>query len=128
MTASPRETWGMFCHCVASWDLFGHGGLMIERREVPDAIGMVSINGGPLFVEKELGWFLYEGYEGHGFATEAAGALKDWASAELGLATLVSYFDPANARSLAVAGRLGGKQDLEAEVSDPGDVVFRYTP
>ncbi|ODT78113.1 MAG: GNAT family N-acetyltransferase [Pelagibacterium sp. SCN 64-44] len=122
----PRETWGMFCHCVASWDLFGHGALMIERRELPGAIGMVSINDGPLFVEKELGWFLYDGYEGHGFATEAAAALKDWAFTELRVATLVSYFDPQNVKSLAVARRLGGVQDFEAEVSDPGDLVFRY--
>jgi hypothetical protein len=38
----------------------------------------------------------------------------------------VSYFDPANHRSIAVAVRLGGARDDAAARQDPEDVVFRY--
>lgn len=69
--------WGQFCHDLASWQLFGHGALMIERGDNGACIGQVGINHGPLFPEKELGWLLYDGHEGQGFATEAAGALRD---------------------------------------------------
>ena len=80
----------------------------------------------PALPERELGWLLYEGFEGQGFATEAGAALRDWAFNTLGLPTLVSYFDPENYASMAVSARLGGIRDDAAPVQDKGDVVFRY--
>ncbi|SMQ65030.1 Protein N-acetyltransferase, RimJ/RimL family [Devosia lucknowensis] len=120
--------WGMFSSDVAMWTLYGHGALMIEARETGHCIGQVGINHGPMFPEKELGWMLYDGFEGRGYATEAGGALKDWAFGTLKLDTLVSYFDPENAKSMAVSARLGGMRDDRATPQDPGDVVFRYFP
>jgi RimJ/RimL family protein N-acetyltransferase len=120
--------WGMFCHDIAGWSIFGHGALMIERASDGRCIGEVNINHGPLFPEKELGWMLYEGHEGHGYATEAAAAYRDWAFAELGLATLVSYCHPDNRRSIAVAERLGATRDDNAPREDPEDVVMRHLP
>jgi RimJ/RimL family protein N-acetyltransferase len=119
--------WGMFCHDIARWDLFGHGGLMVVLHDGVCA-GEVSINHGPLFPEKELGWMLYDGFEGKGYATEAAMALRDGAFAELELPSLVSYFHPANARSIAVAERLGAVRDDDAPREDPEDVVYRHLP
>ncbi|CEJ14632.1 hypothetical protein BN1110_04966 [bacterium YEK0313] len=121
-----RASWGIFCHDVALWPLFGHGALMVDMKATGACIGQVGINAGPLFPEKELGWLLYDGHEGHGYVTEAARALKDWAYGTLGLATLVSYVDPANARSCAVAERLGAMLDPEAPRQDPDDLVFRH--
>jgi RimJ/RimL family protein N-acetyltransferase len=118
--------WGMFCHEIACWELFGHGGLIIERQADGAAMGVVEINHGPLFPEKELGWMLYEGFEGQGYVTEAAAALRDWAFGTLNLPTLVSYFHPDNARSVAVAKRLGAVLDTEAPRQDPEDLVFRH--
>ena len=120
--------WGMFANDAAQWLLFGHGCLMIERRSDGLVLGQVGINHGPLFPEKELGWLLYEGLEGHGYAFEAAAAMRDWAFSHLGLATLVSYCDPENARSIALAQKLGATLDREARGQDPEDLVFRYLP
>lgn len=120
--------WGMFCHDIASWALFGHGGLMIERLSDGTCIGEVSINHGPLFPEKELGWMLYDGFEGQGYATEAAAGLRGWAFGTLKLATLVSYVDPNNTASAAVAARLGAVLDPDAPRQDPEDLVFRHRP
>jgi RimJ/RimL family protein N-acetyltransferase len=121
-----RSAWGMFCHDIACWELFGHGALMLERTADGVCVGQVGINHGPLFPEKELGWLLYEGFEGRGYATEGAAALRDWAFGTLGLATLVSYCDPANAASIAVAERLGAVRDADAQLQDADDLAFRY--
>ncbi|WMJ68242.1 GNAT family N-acetyltransferase [Stenotrophomonas sp. 24(2023)] len=118
--------WGQFCHDLAGWALFGHGALMIERRSDGCCLGQVGINHGPLFPEKELGWLLYDGHEGHGYASEAAIALRDWAFRAGGLQTLVSYMAPDNLASQAVARRLGGVLDPQAARSDPQDLAFRY--
>ncbi|MCR6672125.1 GNAT family N-acetyltransferase [Devosia ginsengisoli] len=139
LMASPRSihmggpfdtfaAWGLFCHDVALWHLFGHGALMIDLTETGQCVGQVGINHGPLFPEKELGWLLYDGHEGQGYAIEAAQALRDWAFASGGLTTLVSYCDAGNVRSIAVAERLGAVRDPAAPKQDPEDVVFRHQP
>lgn len=124
----PRFAWGIFCHDIACWALYGHGGLMIDLAATGECVGQVGINHGPLFPEKELGWLLYDGFEGQGYVTEAATALRDWAFAELKLKSLVSYFDPANVRSIAVAERLGAVRDDSAPRQDADDVVYRHWP
>ena len=121
-----RAAWGIFCHGVALWRFFGHGALMIDLRSTRQCLGLVEINHGPRFPEKELGWQLYEGFEGHGYATEAARALRDWAFGTLGLPTLVSYIGPGNSRSVAVAERLGASLDPAAPTQDEGDLVYRH--
>jgi RimJ/RimL family protein N-acetyltransferase len=123
---SGWAAWGMFCHEIALWELYGHGGLSIERKVDAAWLGVIEINDGPLFPEKELGWMLAADAEGHGYATEAGRALRDWAFGTLGLKTLVSYFHPENSRSMAVAMRLGGVLDDAAPRQDAEDIVFRY--
>ncbi len=125
-----KGAWGMFCHDLVGWDLFGMGSLMIDRRDTGETAGQVQINNGPLFPETELGWLLYAGHEGRGFATEAAATLRDWAFRERGLPTLVSYVDPANRASARVAERLGGVPDPDAPrmAGEEDDIVFRYAP
>ncbi|NUB44799.1 GNAT family N-acetyltransferase [Fertoebacter nigrum] len=137
--ASPRSahmggpydtfgTWALFCHDAGQWALFGHGGLMIDLTATGETVGSVCLSHGPLFPEPELGWFLYDGHEGKGYATEAATALRDWAFATLGLTTMVSYVDPPNRASAAVAKRLGASLDPDAprQPGDEGDLVFRH--
>lgn len=121
-----RAAWGWFCHDVALWRLFGHGALMVDLTASGACVGQVGINHGPLFPEKELGWQVYAGYEGQGYATEAAAALRDWAFGVLGLPSLVSYIDPGNIRSAAVAERLGAVLDPTAPRQDPDDLVYRH--
>lgn len=118
--------WGWFCHDCALWGLFGHGALMIDRCDTGQTIGQTGINAGPLFPETELGWMLYPDHEGMGFATEAAAALRAWAFDTLPVDSLVSYIDPANSHSAAVAARLGAKIDAGAPRRDPADQVWRH--
>ncbi|OJX99642.1 MAG: GNAT family N-acetyltransferase [Rhizobiales bacterium 62-17] len=121
-----KLAWGMFCSDHALWDFHGCGALMIDERDNGACIGQVGINAGPLFPEWELGWLLYSGAEGKGYAFEAARALRDWACEERRLNTLVSYVDPQNERSRRLAERLGGTLDEQAPRLDAIDLVYRY--
>lgn len=125
---TPIGAWRAFCQDIALWQMFGHGALMMDLRESGQCIGQVGINHGPLFPEKELGWLVYEGFEGKGYVTEAATALRDWAFDELKLPWLVSYIDPENLASIAVAERLGGVLDPDAPREDATDLVYRHWP
>jgi len=66
------------------------------------------------------------GHEGRGYATQAARALRDWATAAGGMRALVSYIHPENGRSVAVAERLGATRDDTAPRQDPDDLVYRH--
>jgi len=120
--------WAFFTNDLASWPLFGVGGLMIERGG--DVVGQVAISKPPQFAELEIGWIIYEAHEGHGYAAEAAFALRDWAYANAGLTTLVSYVDRENSASIRIAEKLGAAPDPEAalprgETADE-TIVFRH--
>ena len=118
--------WGMFCNDVAQWQLFGHGALMMECRETGACFGQVGILHGPLFPERELGWFVYKQAEGKNYAFEAASALRDWAFNVRKFETLVSYIGSANDRSRKLAERLGARIDVAASRPDPTDLVYRH--
>lgn len=123
---TKQLAWGYFCHDLAQWVLFGHGALMFEARETGLCLGQVGINAGPLFPERELGWFVYPQAEGYGFAFEAAFILLDWALNVQKFDSLVSYVDEGNWRSRKLAERLGGELDKNASRPDPTDLVYRY--
>ena len=107
------KAWDWFCNDVAQWQLLNMGGLIVTLNDQP--IGQVALCHGPIFPEPQLGWFLFSAaHEGQGYATEAAAALLQWALGPRGLTTLVSYVDPANAASAALARRLGGQPDPKA--------------
>lgn len=55
----------------------------------------------------EVGWALAPWAWGRGFATEAAASWRDWAFDVLRAEELVSFIHPDNARSVAVAERIG---------------------
>ena len=118
--------WGMFCHDVAQWALFGLGALMFEDKQTGVTLGQVGINTGPLFPETELGWYVYPEAEGKGHAFEAAAAFRDWARDIRKLPTIVSYIDADNIRSRRLAERLGAKLDPDARRPNPDDLVYRH--
>jgi RimJ/RimL family protein N-acetyltransferase len=108
------EAWAWFTADVAHWPLFGYGSLVVDLTETGATLGHVGLGRGIDFPETELGWLLFEGHEGRGYATEAARALRDWGLAHAGLTSLVSYIDPDNLPSRRLAERLGAVVDPDA--------------
>ena len=124
------EAFREFAASAGSWLLHGHGCWTVADPTTDEALGFVCLNMEPSDHETELGFFLREGAEGRGLAFEAAIAARDWAWAQ-GLPSLVSYIDPANARSAALAERLGARRDPAAEAEfagtpDEGVAVYRH--
>lgn len=59
----------------------------------------------------EMAWIYNSAYHGHGYATEAARAVMAFAFQELQIACLYALIDRFNAKSIAVANRLGMRYD-----------------
>jgi RimJ/RimL family protein N-acetyltransferase len=82
----------------------GQAGLMIfdTRGWTPSTWAQAGSHAQP-----ELGWALIRAHWGHGYATEAAAAIRDWARESQSISGLVSLISPDNVRSQRVAERLG---------------------
>ncbi len=122
----PTTAWLWFASDIVQWRFFGHGGLAVVDNRSGTCVGQVVLNRLPGFPERELGWMVYEEYEGNGYMTEAATRLKSFAFETLGWSTLVSYISRDNIRSIALAERIGGCIDPEADGPEPYDLVYRY--
>ena len=115
------------------WEANGFGQYAVERREDSAFLGRLGLlvwdrrgwrrstlpEAGDAG-EVELGWALVRDHWGHGYATEAAAAVRDAAWADLGLDRLVSLIHPDNARSVRVAERLGARFEQDVESADVG--------
>lgn len=125
---SREDAWGEFALMTAGWLLHGHGGFTVEDASTGAIYGFVVLGLEPGDQEVELGFALTAAGEGKGIAYEAALAIRDWAAKVLGLTGLVSYIDPDNTRSIALATRLKAIRDPDAEarLDDEGTCVFRH--
>ena len=123
----PRpRTWNGFAADVGSWELFGFGYWAIEETATGACVGQVGLSHPPHFPEREIGWIVYPEFQRRGFATEAALAARAYAYGIAGWTTAVSYIDRDNARSIALALRIGCTEDRGAARLDPEDLVFRH--
>lgn len=109
-----EQAWVEFCGYTSGWMLHGHGLWAVDRKDGPLA-GFVLLGLEWDDAEPELGWMILPEHRGHGYATEAAAAARDFGRGLL--PDLVSYVDPANTASSRVAQRLGARRDPGAEAA-----------
>lgn len=110
--AMPHEAWRGFAGILGHHLLRGFGPFVLESREDGQALGLC----GPWWPdgqkEREIKWSIWPAaFEGRGLAFEAARAALAFAFGALGWATAVSYIAFDNARSAALARRLGAVED-----------------
>ncbi|WP_410217784.1 GNAT family N-acetyltransferase [Paracoccus sp. (in: a-proteobacteria)] len=125
----PGHSWRAFGHVIGHWAMRGFGMFVFTLKGDDTPLGM----SGPWFPEgwpeRELGWTVWSAAaEGRGLVHEATQAARDHAFTTLGWTTAVSYIDPDNTRSVALAERLGARRDrLAAQPAwDKPCLVFRH--
>lgn len=122
------RAWNAFAAHLGHWEIRGFGLWSVCLKGTDDCLGMVGPYYPGHWPEHELGWILFGEAEGKGIATEAARAARVHAYGTLGWTTAVSYIHPDNARSIAVAQRLGAVLDPEATQPKPEKpcLIFRH--
>jgi RimJ/RimL family protein N-acetyltransferase len=74
----------------------------------------------------ELGWAIARKHWGHGYAFEAAQALRTWAYDDAGIEHLISLIDPTNHRSMRVAEKLAAIPGETVAIDGSPIVVWRH--
>jgi len=103
--------WRQLATEIGHWALRGYGRWIAEETATGQAVGMIGLWNPQGWPEPEIGWDLFEEFEGKGFATEAARAARAHAYGTLGWTTAISLVVPDNTASAAVAARLGAEKD-----------------
>jgi RimJ/RimL family protein N-acetyltransferase len=111
-----QETWRAVAGWIGHWTMRDYGQWAIEERASGRFIGRAGIINPVDWPGPEVGYLLGRDWWGHGYATEAAQAAMDWGFREIGFEELISLIDPANAASIAVAGRLGESRRGETDL------------
>ena len=107
---------------ATEWQEHGHRMLAIEERVSGRFLGRVTLHDWTHLGETEIGWALRGDARGQGFATEAGRAFASWGFRTLAVPYLTAMIRPDNARSIAVAARLG-MTELRTDVLSGTPVV-----
>jgi RimJ/RimL family protein N-acetyltransferase len=118
------QAWRGFLTVMGHWALRGYGFFTVLHGETP--VGRVGLVNHIVWDEPEIGWHLFDGFEGKGYCTEAARAVLEWAHVEKGLGPLISYIHPDNAPSRRVAQRLGAVHERDGELLGIRVQVWRH--
>lgn len=105
------QAWRGMAMMVGHWELRGYGMWWLEEKKSGKCIGRAGLWNPEGWPAPELGWVIYDGFEGKSLAYEAAVAARDYAFQDLSWTTLISLIEPDNARSVALAKRLGARLD-----------------
>lgn len=121
----PRvDAWRMISSNLGHWALRGYGMWVITADKQPVGLcGFIFREG---WDEPELGWQVWGGHEGRGLAYQAALAARAHGVRTFGLNGVISYIDPANARSIRLAERLGATFERETVFFDKPCHVYRH--
>jgi ribosomal-protein-alanine N-acetyltransferase len=96
-------------------DRYGYGLFSVIFRANGELVGdcgleHTEVEGSP---EVEIGYDFRSAYWGRGLATEAAGAVRDYAFDQLGLRRVISLIRPDNLASIRVAEKIGMAKEKE---------------
>jgi len=105
--ATEEQSWRMLATELGHWPLRGYGRWAVEETATGKLAGIIGLWFPKGWPEPELGWDLMNGFEGKGYATEAALAAREYAYDTLGWSTTISLVAPANDGSRGVAKRMG---------------------
>lgn len=105
------EAFHMFCGLVGHWHLRGFGRWLVADKATDEPLGIVGLYHPEDWPEPEIGWSVFDAAEGKGVAFEAAEASRRYAYEVLGWTTVASLIKPDNARSAALARRMGAVID-----------------
>lgn len=121
-----NNAWRWFASLIGHWALHGFGFWMVDTHD-GDPVGFVGLWAPEGWPEPELGWVMFEGAEGKGYAREAAIEARRYAYDVLEFDTLSSNIFPGNTRSIALAERLGAWHERTYEnVTHGTELVYRH--
>lgn len=121
-----RRAWEVFSQDAGQWMLRGYGMWILEDKASGKVVGTVGFYEPISYEEAELGWILLEEFEGKGLASEAAQAALEFGAAHFGITAPCSFISAPNARSIALAEKLGATREDTRHSENGAYYMYRH--
>ena len=118
------EVWRRMATGLGHWQLRGFGPFALEHRESGAYVGACSLWFPQGWQDIEIGYHIAPQFRRQGFAAEAVRRIREHGYKDRGFGKLVSYIQPSNLASQAVARSVGAITDGEFEMSGKLHIVF----
>ncbi|MEM7546346.1 MAG: GNAT family N-acetyltransferase [Pseudomonadota bacterium] len=105
------EAWRQFAAEIGHWYLSGFGFWAVEEKASGAYCGQVGLWYPEGWAQAEIGWMMVDGFEGKGYAFEAAIRARRYAYETLGWTVAASCISEGNDRSIRLAERMGATFD-----------------
>ena len=115
-TSTREDAWRNMAAMLGHEQLRGFSNNAVVDKATGRFLGRCGLWNPEGWPGTEVGWALASEAWGNGYATEAAAAWRDWAFAELPIDELISVIHVDNARSKAVARRIGHRYMHDLDV------------
>ena len=119
-------SWSDYMANIGHWSLYGYGLWSIRIKDNKRFIGRVGIIKPIMFKEADFAWQLFNGYEGNGYAFEAAESIKNYTIKNLNLPSLASHILSGNNKSILLAEKLGFKYKKEVLVKKKKYFIYYH--
>ena len=118
--------WRHMALFLGEWALHGYGTWAVERRKDRRLIGRAGFLHPEGWPGCELAWTLARHAWGQGLGFEASRAALAYGRDHLGLGEVISLIRKDNLRSIALAERLGARQDGSTDLMGSHALLYRH--
>lgn len=125
-TLDRAATWRAMASAVGHWALRGYGQWVLTLKDSGEAIGRSGLYDPEGWPGLEVGYVIAPEQQGHGYATEAAGAALRYAHEVVRAQRVISLIRHGNVRSQRVAEKLGGVREEDTAMLGTPVMVYAY--
>lgn len=125
---TAKDAWGGFIAGIGHWNWHGHGFFIVCDSETQTPRGRVGILHHVDWPAPELAWHMFDNGEGHGYAFEAAIAIRQWYAEAHSTKPLISLIVPENTRSTALAKRLQATPGDTHQMGEETPIIWTHLP
>ena len=107
---SREQAWRPIALVPGHWAVSGYGQWVVEERASGLPVGRLGPWHPAGWPDFEIGWSIFPGHQGKGYATEGSAAAFVWVHETLGRDHVIHLIDPENGASERVARALGAEK------------------
>ena len=125
-TLDRATTWRAIANALGHWALRGYGQWVLTLKDSGERIGRSGLYNPEGWPGLEVGYVIAPEHQGHGYATEAAGAALRYAREIVRAERVISLIRHDNVRSQRVAEKLGGVREDDTSMLGAPVMVYAY--
>jgi len=126
-TLTEGESWRTMATMIGHWQIRGYGPYAVEDKATGKVMGPVGLWYPKDWPGPEIKWALSRVYWGHGYASEAARAVKKIAAEYMPETALISLIFSDNVPSIKLAEAIGAKFEKEIEFRGQTAHIFLHS-